>query len=126
MKTKTKSAVKIDLSGVDPDHVAWLRQEAEENEMTVNQLLTAQENGDIDLRPTYNQMTRGQTDEKEVEESVTVTVKTTNPKVRMAIKRQAKKNGKTVAEYLAYMFAFQLVMDDTENEVDPLTGNLIK
>jgi hypothetical protein len=90
MKTKTKPAVKFDLSGIDPDHVAWLQGKAKANKMTVDELLMAERDGRNNLFPNYDQMTRGQRMKKEVEESVTVTVETTN-----AAPTRGKKYGRT-------------------------------
>jgi hypothetical protein len=121
MKMNSNSEGKIDLSGVDPDHAAWLREEAHRAGMTIDELVTAHRLGQISLAPKCDYVS-----ESRLAEFVKVNLEISPPKVRMALKRQAAHHQQTPEEYAAEAFISILAGDEDNCDVDPLTGAITK
>jgi hypothetical protein len=126
MKLK-ESKMKFDLSEVDPDHVAWLKQEAESRSMTVDELLDAERLDKIAIDCGYREYQDVETLANLARLIEPIIPNIADARLRMAIKRQAAYDNESVGEYVADMFLSLLHADEEARAdyIDPMTG-LIK
>lgn len=116
--------VKFDLSEVDHDHREWLDFEAERRKMTVNELLNAVRLNKTSLEPRLEDRDK---DDDDLCGSVTVTLDFADPRLLMALKRLAGKDGMTPEEKAGRILAEGIILDEASDnyEVDVLTGLIV-
>jgi hypothetical protein len=122
-KLKENSVVRFNLENIDPDHLEWLKSQASTEGLTLDLLLDGWRNGEIGLEPAFNERGSSSTAFTEkLEQSITVTIDSTDPRVRMALKRLAHAEGLSVETWCAQAIVSQILMEESESEVDVLTG----
>jgi hypothetical protein len=122
---KGKPTVKFDLSEIDPDYLCFLWQQADEKNMTVDELLNAERRGDVDLLPDYSNLSSA-FPIGELAKSIALTIDSTDFKLKMAVKRLAHKSGMSVDAWCAEAIVTQVMVEEQEAMTDPLTGLYLK
>jgi hypothetical protein len=119
--------MKFDLSEVDPDHVAWLKQEAEKRNMTVNEMLDAERLDEISINGEYREYQDEETIADVARLIEPIIPQIADARLRMAIKRQVAYDNDSPGEYVVNMFLSLLDSDEEARAdyIDPMTG-LIK
>jgi hypothetical protein len=119
--------MKFDLSEVDPDHVAWLKQEAEKRNMTVNEMLDAERLDEISINCEYREYQDEETIADVARLIEPIIPQIADARLRMAIKRQVAYDNDSPGEYVVNMFLSLLDSDEEARAdyIDPMTG-LIK
>jgi|ERR1700738_435059 hypothetical protein len=119
-----KPTVKFDLSEIDPDHLDWLRQEASSQDISVDDMLLDAHQGGAYSDPAFSE--RDQNRVHELAQSVELEINVSDPRLKMALKRQAARHGCTVEEYVAHEALVMLCAAENDCQVSLLTGEIIE